>query len=37
MIGITPQKSAWFLAHCIREAMTNDNPAPMGGSRPSDF
>ena len=24
-------KSAWFLAHRIREAMRDDNPSPMGG------
>jgi transposase-like protein len=30
MLGIT-YKSAWFLAHRIREAMIDDTPAPMGG------
>jgi len=30
MLGIT-YKSAWFMAHRIREAMTDDHPAPMGG------
>lgn len=30
MLGIT-YKSAWFLAHRIREAMKDDNPTPMGG------
>lgn len=30
MLGVT-YKSAWFLAHRIREAMKDDNPAPMGG------
>lgn len=29
-LGIT-YKSAWFLAHRIREAMTDVDPAPMGG------
>jgi hypothetical protein len=31
MLGIT-YKSAWFLAHRIREAMRMQNDAPMGGS-----
>ena len=31
MLGIT-YKSAWFMAHRIREAMKDDNPGPMGGS-----
>jgi transposase-like protein len=31
MLGITYQ-SAWFLAHRIREAMREDDLAPMGGS-----
>ena len=31
MLGIT-YKSAWFMAHRIREAMRDDNPKPMGGS-----
>jgi transposase-like protein len=30
MLGIT-YKSAWFLAHRIREAMNEDAPLPMGG------
>ncbi len=30
MLGIT-YKSAWFLAHRIREAMIDDSPEPMGG------
>ena len=30
MLGIT-YKSAWFMAHRIREAMKDDSPAPMGG------
>jgi transposase-like protein len=30
MLGIT-YKSAWFLAHRIREAMTQKNPSPRGG------
>ena len=30
MLGIT-YKSAWFMAHRIREAMIDDNPDPMGG------
>lgn len=30
MLGIT-YKSAWFMAHRIRESMTDDNPTPMGG------
>lgn len=30
-LGIT-YKSAWFLAHRIREAMRDDNPAGMGGA-----
>jgi transposase-like protein len=30
MIGVT-YKSAWFMAHRIREAMIDDNPGPMGG------
>jgi transposase-like protein len=29
MLGVT-YKSAWFLAHRIREAMKDDKPAPMG-------
>src|SRR5215210_6825144 len=31
MLGVT-YKSAWFLAHRIREAMRNDKPAGMGGA-----
>jgi len=31
MLGIT-YKSAWFMAHRLREAMRELNPAPMGGS-----
>ncbi|NWG23350.1 MAG: IS1595 family transposase [Pseudorhodoplanes sp.] len=31
MLGIT-YKSAWFLAHRIREAMRDDKPAGMGGA-----
>jgi transposase-like protein len=30
MLGVT-YKSAWFLAHRIREAMVSKSPAPMGG------
>lgn len=30
MLGIT-YKSAWFLAHRIREAMIDDKPTPLGG------
>jgi transposase-like protein len=30
MLGIT-YKSAWFLAHRIREAMIETNPSPLGG------
>jgi transposase-like protein len=30
MLGIT-YKSAWFLAHRVREAMGDSNPAPLGG------
>jgi transposase-like protein len=30
MLGVT-YKSAWFLAHRIREAMTEKNPTPLGG------
>jgi transposase-like protein len=30
MLSVT-YKSAWFLAHRIREAMNDDKPAPMGG------
>jgi len=30
-LGVT-YKSAWFLAHRIREAMRDDNPAPLGGA-----
>ncbi len=30
MLGIT-YKSAWFMAHRIREAMRDDDPTPMGG------
>lgn len=29
MLGVT-YKTAWFMAHRIREAMKDDNPAPMG-------
>jgi len=31
MLGIT-YKSAWFMCHRIREAMTDSNPTPMGGN-----
>lgn len=31
-LGIT-YKSAWFLAHRIREAMSETDPAPLGGKR----
>lgn len=31
MLGVT-YKTAWFMAHRIREAMREINPAPMGGS-----
>lgn len=30
MLGVT-YKTAWFMAHRIREAMKDENPAPMGG------
>src|SRR5262249_44896529 len=30
MLGVT-YKSAWFLAHRIREAMNDEKPTPMGG------
>ena len=30
MIGVT-YKSAWFMAHRIRESMNDENPTPMGG------
>lgn len=30
MLGVT-YKTAWFMAHRIREAMRDDSPAPMGG------
>jgi transposase-like protein len=30
-MGVT-YKTAWFMAHRIREAMRDDSPAPMGGS-----
>jgi len=30
MLGIT-YKSAWFMAHRVREAMNEVKPAPMGG------
>jgi transposase-like protein len=30
MLGVT-YKTAWFMAHRIREAMRETNPAPMGG------
>jgi len=30
MIGVT-YKTAWFMCHRIREAMTDDNPPPLGG------
>ena len=30
MLGVT-YKSTWFMAHRIREAMTESNPTPMGG------
>jgi transposase-like protein len=33
-LGIT-YKTAWFLAHRIREAMKNTSPTPMGGKRKS--
>ena len=29
-LGVT-YKTAWFMAHRIREAMNPSNPAPMGG------
>lgn len=31
MLGVT-YKSAWFLAHRIREAMIDANPSPLGGN-----
>lgn len=30
MLGVT-YKTAWFMCHRIREAMTDNNPPPMGG------
>lgn len=30
MLGLT-YKTAWFMAHRIREAMANPNPSPLGG------
>ncbi len=30
MLGVT-YKTAWFMSHRIREAMTDPNPAPIGG------
>lgn len=30
MLGVT-YKTAWFMAHRIRESMRDDNPTPMGG------
>lgn len=30
MLGVT-YKTAWFMSHRIREAMTDTNPAPIGG------
>lgn len=30
MLGVT-YKTAWFMAHRIREAMRDDNPGPIGG------
>ena len=30
MLGVT-YKTAWFIAHCIREAMLDPKPGPMGG------
>ncbi len=30
MLGVT-YKTAWFMAHRIREAMRDDDPEPMGG------
>ena len=32
MLGVT-YKTAWFMAHSIREAMMDDSPEPMGGFR----
>lgn len=31
MLGVT-YKTAWFMCHRIREAMTADNPSPLGGN-----
>ena len=31
MLGLT-YKTAWFMAHRIRESMKDENPTPMGGS-----
>ena len=30
ILGVT-YKTAWFMAHRIRESMRDDNPSPMGG------
>lgn len=30
MLGVT-YKTAWFMAHRIRESMKDDAPEPMGG------
>jgi transposase-like protein len=30
-LGFGSYRTAWFMAHRIREAMTDNNPAPMGG------
>ena len=31
MLGFGSYKTAWFMAHRIRAAMTETNPAPIGG------
>ncbi len=31
MLGVT-YKTAWFMSHRIREAMSDDDPAPLGGN-----
>jgi hypothetical protein len=31
MLGIVCYRTAWFLAHRVREAITDKNPAPLKG------